>query len=192
MITLTEEQKEVIQKLNHPLYTVEYLQAQEWVDFDRNDNIFVNTPMAFKATAASGYLAAVDSIIQNRPKSSYKFYWEDSPQTGIHYFCVERDGEVISKDIYVDDAEFRCSKVSSGLVNKIKNKYNGHKFGLGLRFGGNIYYNEKLLSNNLEDAKRDMLSWYVMYLKNKSESIFKSAQQATELYLSLKDFVDHL
>lgn len=57
-ITITEKQKEIIQRLNDPHYTVEIL--QEWVN--RNDNVFVNAPAALEAMGAKGFFAAVRAI----------------------------------------------------------------------------------------------------------------------------------
>lgn len=51
-ITITEKQKEIIQRLNDPHYTVEIL--QEWVN--RNDNVFVNAPAPLKLWAQRGSL----------------------------------------------------------------------------------------------------------------------------------------
>lgn len=39
---LTEAEKEIVKKLAHSLYTVDFL--EEWIN--RNDNVFVNAPSA--------------------------------------------------------------------------------------------------------------------------------------------------
>lgn len=59
---MTDKEKEIIRGLNHPLYTVEFL--EEWKD--RDDNVFVNAPAALQAMAANGYYEAVKRIIENQ------------------------------------------------------------------------------------------------------------------------------
>lgn len=58
-IKLTEEEKRIIRKLNHPTYTVEWV--EEWVD--RNDNVFTNALAALQAMGANGFYTAVRSLI---------------------------------------------------------------------------------------------------------------------------------
>lgn len=58
MIELTEKQKEIVRRLDHSLYTVEFL--EEWLN--RNDNVFVNAPAALQAMGADGFYAAVKMI----------------------------------------------------------------------------------------------------------------------------------
>lgn len=57
-ITITENQKRIIQRLDDPHYTVENL--QEWIN--RNDNVFVNAPAALEAMGAKGFFTAVRAI----------------------------------------------------------------------------------------------------------------------------------
>lgn len=52
---ITDAEKEIISKLAHPLYTVEFL--EHWVN--RNDNPMINAPAALQAMGAKGYLDAV-------------------------------------------------------------------------------------------------------------------------------------
>ena len=58
IIEPTSEEKEVIQKLNHPVYTVEFL--TEWIN--RNDAISVNALSALQAMGAKGYYQAVQQM----------------------------------------------------------------------------------------------------------------------------------
>lgn len=58
MIELTEKQKEIVRRLNHSLYTVEFL--EEWLN--RNDNVIINAPAALTCTGANGFFAAVEMI----------------------------------------------------------------------------------------------------------------------------------
>lgn len=58
-IEISEKEKGIIQKLNHPLYTVEFL--EEWVN--RNDNVFVNAPCALQACMAKGFYEAVKCML---------------------------------------------------------------------------------------------------------------------------------
>ena len=55
MIKLTQSQKDLIDKLNHPIYTVDYI--EEWVN--RNDPININAPAALAAMGAKGFFDAV-------------------------------------------------------------------------------------------------------------------------------------
>lgn len=58
MVTLSEKQKGIIGRLNHKLYTAEFL--QEWLN--NNDDVFVNAPGALQAMGAKGFFAAVLQI----------------------------------------------------------------------------------------------------------------------------------
>lgn len=57
-IDMTDKEKEIVKELNHPLYTVEFL--EEWKD--REDNVFVNAPAALQAMGANGYYDAVKQM----------------------------------------------------------------------------------------------------------------------------------
>ncbi|WP_147615090.1 hypothetical protein [Treponema pectinovorum] len=55
---MDEREKEIVKKIVHPLYTVEYL--ENWIK--RNDNVFTNAPAALEACTAKGFYAAVRLI----------------------------------------------------------------------------------------------------------------------------------
>lgn len=57
-IEITNEEKEIINKLNHPVYTVDFL--SEWIN--RNDAISVNAFSALQAMGAKGYYQAVQQM----------------------------------------------------------------------------------------------------------------------------------
>lgn len=57
---MTEKEKEIVRELNHPLYTVEFL--EEWKD--RDDNVFVNAPAALQAMAVKGFYEAVKMMAE--------------------------------------------------------------------------------------------------------------------------------
>lgn len=59
---MTDKEKEIVKELNHPLYTVEFL--EEWKD--RNDNVFVNAPAALQAMGANGFYEAVKRMVANQ------------------------------------------------------------------------------------------------------------------------------
>lgn len=59
---ITDAEKEMISKLNHPLYTAEFL--EHWVN--RNDNPMINAPAALQAMGAKGYLEAVRLIVDKQ------------------------------------------------------------------------------------------------------------------------------
>lgn len=58
-IEIFEEEKKIIRKLNHRLYTVEFL--EEWIN--RNDDVFVNAPCALQACMAKGFYEAVKCML---------------------------------------------------------------------------------------------------------------------------------
>jgi hypothetical protein len=58
VIEISDKQKEIIRKLDHKLYTVEFL--EEWLN--RKENVFVNAPAALQAMGADGFFAAVEMI----------------------------------------------------------------------------------------------------------------------------------
>ena len=58
MKTISEEEKNIIIQLNHPLYNVEFL--QEWIN--RNDNPMINAVAALQAMGAKGYYEAIKQI----------------------------------------------------------------------------------------------------------------------------------
>ena len=60
MITLSEKEKKVIERLGDPLYTPEYI--QEWVN--RDDNVMINPAAAMSAIGAKGFYTAVKDIIE--------------------------------------------------------------------------------------------------------------------------------
>lgn len=190
MITLTEEQKEVIQKLNHPIYTVEYL--QEWVN--RDDNVLVNAPAALQAVAASGYLAAVDAILNCKSETGYKFYWKDKYGTGTQYLFIEKDGDLVTSDIYIIDVDLYCNNVSKtrkDAAEDFRERCNGAKYVWGGCLDGAAYYENKLNAGTLEEAKRELLEWYLRYLKNLSENLLASSlRSSVEQYQSLKSFLE--
>ena len=55
---LTEQEKEIVEQINHNLYTKEYL--EHWIN--RNDNVFINAAAALNAMAAKGFYEAVKAI----------------------------------------------------------------------------------------------------------------------------------
>ncbi|MBQ9206894.1 MAG: hypothetical protein IJ158_09295 [Treponema sp.] len=61
---MTEKEKGIIEKLTHPLYTVEFL--EEWIN--RNDSVFVNAPAALQACEAKGFYAAVKLMAKTESK----------------------------------------------------------------------------------------------------------------------------
>lgn len=70
MITITEKEKEIIINLDHPLYTVDFL--EHWIN--RNDNVFVNAPSALQAMAAKGYYQAVKQMGEEKNSDKEAIY----------------------------------------------------------------------------------------------------------------------
>jgi len=56
---MTDKEKEIVRKINHPLYTVEYLEY--WIA--RNDNVFINAPAALQAMGAKGFYEAIKAMV---------------------------------------------------------------------------------------------------------------------------------
>lgn len=54
-IVMTEREKEIITKLNHELYTVEYV--EHWIN--RNDSVALNASAALQTMGAHGFYEAV-------------------------------------------------------------------------------------------------------------------------------------
>ena len=61
MTEMTLKEKEVVERLNHPLYTTSFL--EEWLE--RKDNVFVNAPAALQAMGAKGFYEAVKQIAKD-------------------------------------------------------------------------------------------------------------------------------
>lgn len=55
---LTEAEKDIVRKLSHPLYTVDFL--EEWIN--RNDDVSINAVAALQACSAKGFYEAVQLI----------------------------------------------------------------------------------------------------------------------------------
>ena len=70
---MTDKEKKVVREINHPLYTVEFL--EEWIN--RNDNVFINAPAALQAMGAKGFYAAVEMLAKERGADN-----ETTTQTG--------------------------------------------------------------------------------------------------------------
>lgn len=85
-ITITENQKVIIRRLDDKLYTVDFLQA--WLN--RNDNVFANAPAALQAMGASGFFAAVCAIErQTEKKKEMLEITGECPTCGDRYFDHE-------------------------------------------------------------------------------------------------------
>lgn len=62
---MTEREKEIARKINHPLYKVEFI--EEWIA--RDDNVFANPVAALQAMGAKGFYEAVKQIAKNEEES---------------------------------------------------------------------------------------------------------------------------
>lgn len=60
---MTDREKQIVKQLNHPLYTVEFL--EEWKK--RNDNVLTNAPAALQAMGAKGFYEAVHQMASIHP-----------------------------------------------------------------------------------------------------------------------------
>ena len=58
---MTEKEREIVERLNHPVYTTDFL--EEWIQ--RKDNVFINAPVALQAMGAKGYYEAVKQKAKN-------------------------------------------------------------------------------------------------------------------------------
>lgn len=59
---MTDKEKEMIRMLNHPVYTVEFLES--WIN--RNDTVFTNSAAALQDIEAKGFYSAVQRMAQAR------------------------------------------------------------------------------------------------------------------------------
>lgn len=187
MITLTEEQKEVIQKLNHPVYTVEYLQD----GLNQTSELCANLQLS---SICLGYLAAVDAILDRKSETGYKFYWKDKYGTGTQYLCIEEDGDLVTSDIYIIDVDLHynnVSRIGKDAAEDFRQRCNGAKYIWGGCLDGAAYYENKLNAGTLEEAKRELLEWYLKYLKNLSENLLASSlRSSVEQYQALKSSLE--
>ena len=55
---MTDKEKTIVEKLNDPVYTVDYLET--WLN--RNDNVFINAPAALQEMGVKGFYTAVQRI----------------------------------------------------------------------------------------------------------------------------------
>lgn len=60
---MTDREKQIVEQLNHPLYTVDFL--EEWKD--RDDSVFANAPAALQAMGANGFYEAVRQMAAAHP-----------------------------------------------------------------------------------------------------------------------------
>ena len=58
---MTAKEREIVERLNHPVYTMDFL--EEWIQ--RKDNVFINVPAALQAMGAKGFYEAVKQIAKN-------------------------------------------------------------------------------------------------------------------------------
>lgn len=98
---MDERVKEVVKELNHPVYTVEFL--EEWIT--RNDNAFINAPAALQAMGAKGYYQAAKQMarkIQNEEElQEYRCkkcenYQPYEPDAGLYEGCE-------AQELYTDE-----------------------------------------------------------------------------------------
>ena len=66
-LIMSETEKQLIQKLNDPYYTVSRLET--WIN--RSDNIFINAPAALRATNIKGYYEAVKRMARQTSTNAY-------------------------------------------------------------------------------------------------------------------------
>lgn len=63
MSKLTVAEKEVIQKLNHKLYMVNFV--EEWATRPA-ENVFINAPAALQQAMVEGFIEAVRAIVKQK------------------------------------------------------------------------------------------------------------------------------
>ena len=57
---MTDREKQIIRVIDHPIYTVEFL--EEWTN--RDDNVFINAPAALQAMGAKGFYEAIKRLAE--------------------------------------------------------------------------------------------------------------------------------
>lgn len=75
---MTNKEREIIRNLNHPLYTVEFL--EEWIN--RKDNVLTNTPAALQAAKACGFYEAVKRMAMPSDYLVYETGYDNGYQRG--------------------------------------------------------------------------------------------------------------
>lgn len=58
---MTAKEREIVERLNHPVYTTDFL--EEWIQI--KDNVFINAPAALQAMGAKGFYEAVKQMAKN-------------------------------------------------------------------------------------------------------------------------------
>lgn len=101
---MTDREKAIVRELNHPLYTVEFL--EEWKD--RDDNVVVNAPTALQAMGANGYYEAIRRIAEIRQKEGEKMKTELEKQMSIKP--------------QINECYYACP--SCGAIRSIRHKHN--------------------------------------------------------------------
>ena len=89
MIAISENEKVIINELNHPLYTVEFL--EKWIN--RDDNPMINAVAALQAMSAKGYYEAVKLLAAQRTDISQE---EQQARNNYEKACAKYD-EVIEE-----------------------------------------------------------------------------------------------
>lgn len=94
MKTLTEKEKEIVNKLNDRLYTVEFL--EEWIN--RKDTIVENAPCALQIMCAIGYYEAIRNMAKLEENQDYVVFLEGVRDRHLNiiqkYSCYVMNDEV--------------------------------------------------------------------------------------------------
>lgn len=69
MKQLTERQRQIIKKLNHPIYNADFV--EKWIN--NKDHVVINAPAALQASCVGGFYEAVMWI----EKNNLDFLWEE-------------------------------------------------------------------------------------------------------------------
>lgn len=69
MYIISEKEKELITLINHPVYSVDFL--EKWIN--RNDDVVVNAPVALQTMGAKGFFQAVRQLVRVMDEKNISF-----------------------------------------------------------------------------------------------------------------------
>lgn len=104
---MTEREREIAEKINHPLYTVEFL--EEWID--RNDNVFINAVAALQAMGAKGFYEAIKQIAKREETAGVVKRLKEAEETikAKEKAIRERDKKIRELKKKLSDSEIKRS-----------------------------------------------------------------------------------
>ena len=107
-----------------------------------------------------------------------KYWWEDVADIGTYHFCYNEAGD---HDFYIVEVNVRYTY--GWTEAERQRRFKGAKFVWGGCTGGWSSSDNILLSDNIEDAKKEFEAWYENYLDGRIEGLEKALAAAKEEYV---------